>query len=159
MNPADLVLGALALAAGVVLAWRGTPLFRAVLFLAALAISAMAFLPGPQLVALAGRDTVTVLERWARATPWGVPEWAHFAGFLGLGLLLWLGRADLRGMRGLVLLALLCAGAELAQGLTPGREPRLDDIALNLAGAAAGVALAIGLRALRGARGHRPRGD
>ena len=88
------------------------------------------------------------MRRLAAPTPWDVAEWVHFLIFLWLGLLLWLGRADLRNWKGWALVIALAAGAELAQGLAPNREPRLGDVFLNVAGGMAGILLAIALRKL-----------
>ena len=46
------------------------------------------------------------------------------------------------------LVAVLAVAAELAQGLAPGRAPRVDDVFLNLAGGMAGILLAIVTRRL-----------
>ncbi|MGY0633804.1 VanZ family protein [Luteimonas sp. A478] len=144
----DLLLGLLVLAAGFFLARRGSPLTRVFIFGSALAVSALLFLPGEQVTGFVGRDGIGQMRRFAAHTPWAVAEWVHLLIFLWLGLLLWLGRPDLRNWRGWALVAALAVAAELAQGLTPGREPRLDDVLLNLVGGMAGIVMAILLRRL-----------
>jgi VanZ family protein len=96
-----------------------------------------------------GRDGIGQMRRLAAHTPLAAAEWAHLLIFLWLGLLLWLGRSDLRNWKGWALVAVLAVAAELAQGLTPGREPRVDDVVLNLAGGMAGIVLAIVFRRFR----------
>ena len=139
MGTPDLVLAALALVVGVALAWRSGPGTRIVLFVSAALVSAMLFLPGSQLTAMIGKDTVKALERLVAATPWRLSDWLHFGIFAWLGMLLWLGRQDLRGWKAWGLMVVLAAAAEVAQGLTPDRSPRLDDVLLNLAGGMAGL--------------------
>ena len=144
----DILLAVLVLGVGLFLARRARPLVAAILFVSAITVSAMLFLPGSQLTAILGSDGVRLLNRFAAATPWSVAEWMHVFIFLWLGLLLWLGRADLRGWKAWILVVVLAVASELAQGLTLGREPRLEDVLLNLAGGMAGIVLAIGLRKL-----------
>lgn len=143
-----MLLAVLVLAVGVFLARRSRPFVAAVLFVSAITVSAMLFLPGSQLTAILGNDGVRLLNRFAAATPWSVSEWMHVFIFLWLGLLLWLGRADLRGWKAWSLVVALAVASELAQGLTPGREPKMDDVFLNLAGGMAGILLAIVTRRL-----------
>ena len=148
VSVSDLLLGVLVLAVGWFLARRCRPLVRALVFASALVVSALLFLPGSQILAFVGADGIGLMRRLAAPTPWDVAEWVHFLIFLWLGLLLWLGRADLRNWKGWALVIALAAGAELAQGLAPNREPRLGDVFLNVAGGMAGILLAIALRKL-----------
>lgn len=148
MSVSDLLLVSMVLVVGVYLAWRSGPLGFGILFVSAGIISAMLFLSGPQLTAVVGQSTVKSLERVAASTPWSLSDWLHFVIFIWLGALLWLGRPDLRGWKAWGLLVVLAFAAEAAQGLAPGREPRLDDVLLNLAGGMAGLMLAIGCVAL-----------
>lgn len=144
----DLLLGVLVLAAGWFLTRRGGILFRVLFFGSALAISVLLFLPGSQ-ISVFGPEGIGLLRRLSAHTPWGVSEWVHFLVFLWLGLLLWLGRSDLRNWKGWAVIVVLAVAAELAQDLAPGRSPRLDDVLLNLAGGMAGIVLGIALRKLR----------
>lgn len=146
MSWGDALLAVLVMGVGFFLARRSRPLVAVVLFVSAITVSAMLFLPGSQLTSILGNDGVRLLNRFAAATPWSVSEWMHVFIFMWLGLLLWLGRADLRGWKAWALIVVLAAASELAQGLTPGREPKLDDVLLNLAGGMAGIVLAITLR-------------
>lgn len=139
MSTPDLIIAVLALAVGVALAWRSGPAVRLVLFASALAISAMLFLPGSQLTSIIGKDVVKAMNRMVADTPWSLSDWLHFAIFVWLGLMLWLGRADLRGWKAWGLVVLLAVAAELAQGLAPERSPKIDDVFLNLAGGMAGL--------------------
>ena len=144
----DLLLGVMVLAVGWFLARRGRPLTRVLVFVSALVVSALLFLPGGSIHRAVGRKVITAMGDLAAHTPWAVAEWVHFLIFLWLGLLLWLGRADLRNWKGWGLVAVLAVAAELAQGLAPGRAPRVDDVFLNLAGGMAGILLAIVTRRL-----------
>lgn len=139
MGAPDLILAVLALAVGVALAWRSGPAVRVVLFASALAISAMLFLPGSQLTSIIGKDAVQAMNRLVAKTPWSLSEWLHFAIFAWLGLMLWLGRADLRGWKAWGFIVVLAVAAELAQGLAPERSPKINDVFLNLAGGMAGL--------------------
>ncbi|GHD67425.1 hypothetical protein GCM10007164_07420 [Luteimonas padinae] len=143
MDASELILAALVLLVGGVLAWRSGPLARVVLFLSAVVTSAMLFLPGSQLTAIIGKDAVRTLNRMVADTPWTLSDWLHFAIFVWLGLMLWLGRADLRGWKAWALVVVLAVAAEVAQGLTPERSPRVDDVLLNLAGGMAGLLMGI----------------
>lgn len=145
MNATDLLLACLALIVGVVLAWRSVPVVRGLVFASALVVSGLLFLPGKQLVAMLGTERVAMVERWAAATPWALSEWAHLLIFFWLAFLLWLGHKGARDWRGLILLVFLAVAAECVQALTPGREPRLMDVAVNLLGAALGVLTATAL--------------
>lgn len=142
----DVLLGALVLAVGLFLVRRGSALTRVLMFGSALVVSALLFLPGEQITGFVGRDGIGWMRRLAGYTPWAAAEWVHVLIFLWLGLLLWLGRPDLRNWRGWVLVAVLAVAAELAQWLTPGREPRVGDVLLNLAGGMTGIMLAILIR-------------
>ncbi|MGY0652477.1 VanZ family protein [Luteimonas sp. A537] len=159
MGASDLLLGAMALAVGLLLAWRSGPASRWVLFGSAMAVSALLFLPGEQITGLIGKEGVGALRRVAAGTPWDVSDWTHFVIFVWLGLLVWLCRPDLRGWRAWGLIVFLAVAAELAQGLAPGREPRVDDVLLNLAGGMAGLLVGVGITVVsstvRGGRGSR----
>lgn len=144
----EVLLGVLALVVGLFLARRARPLVAAVLFVSAIVVAALLFLPGSQLAFLIGNDGNRVLNRLAATTPWSVAEWMHVLIFAWLGLLLWLGRPDLRGWKAWLVVVILAVASELAQGLTPGREPKVEDVLLNLAGGIAGVLLAIAARQL-----------
>lgn len=134
----------MALVVGLALAWRSGPVARVVLFSSALMVSAMLFLPGQQLAGIIGDEATQRLESAAAGTAWQLSDWVHFVIFLCLGLLLWLGRPDLRGWKGWAMIVVLAAAAELAQALTPGRQTKMDDVLLNLAGGMAGLLLAMG---------------
>lgn len=144
----QLLLGVMVLVIAWFLARGGRPLVRGLVFLSALVVSGLLFLPGALIRRTVGRDALTVMGDLAARTPWAVAEWVHFLIFLWLGLLLWLGRSDLRNWKGWGLVMALSAGAEMAQALAPHREPRVEDVLLNLAGGMAGILLAIGLRRL-----------
>lgn len=148
VSVSDLLLAVLVLGVGIWLSRRGRPLVRLILFASALLVSALLFLPGAQITGVVGPEGIVQMRRWAAQTPWNVSEWVHFLIFLWLGLLLWLGRPDLRNWKGWGLVVVLAVAAELAQDLAPGRSPRLDDVLLNLAGGMVGVLLGIGLRRL-----------
>lgn len=143
MNATDVLLGAMAVIVALLLAWGSTPVGRWVLFGSGLLVAVLLFLPGGQITGLIGNDAVAALRRAAARTPWDVSDWTHFVIFVWLGLVVWLGRADLRGMKACGLVLGLAAAAELAQGWAPGREPRADDLVLNLAGGAVGLALGV----------------
>jgi len=144
----QLLLGAMVLGIAWFLARRGRPLVRVLVFASALVVSALLFLPGGWIRRTVGRDALAAMGDLAAHTPWAVAEWVHFLIFLWLGLLLWLGRSDLRNWKGWGLMMVLAVGAEMAQALAPNREPRLGDVLLNLAGGMAGILLAIGVRKL-----------
>lgn len=148
MSWGDVLLGVMALVVGLFLARRARPVVAVILFASAIAVAAMLFLPGSQLTSIIGGDGVRLLNRLSAATPWSVAEWMHVLIFAWLGLLLWLGRRDLRGWKAWFLVVILAIASELAQGLTPGREPKLEDVLLNLAGGMAGILLGIALRKL-----------
>ncbi|MBJ7574380.1 VanZ family protein [Luteimonas sp. MC1828] len=159
MGPTDLLLGAMALVVGLLLAWRSGPVARVALFGSAMVMSALLFLPGEQITGLLGKDGVGALHQFAARTPLDVSEWTHFVIFVWLGLLVWLCRADLRGWKAWGLVVGLAVAAELTQGLAPAREPRVDDVLLNLAGGMAGLLVGVGITvvssALCGGRGSR----
>ncbi|WP_132999559.1 VanZ family protein [Luteimonas arsenica] len=148
----DILLAVVALVVGVVLARRAGPVARVLLFGSAMLVSGLLFMPGEQITGFIGRDGELFLRRLAAHTPWGVSDWTHFLIFVWLGLLLWLARADLRGWKGWMLVVGLAVAAELAQGLTPSREPRVDDVLVNLAGGMVGVVMGIGVRWVAGRR-------
>lgn len=153
MAAPEIVLAALALVVGVALAWRSGPGARLLLFVSAVLVSAMLFLPGSQLTALIGKDTVKALERVVADTPWRLSDWLHFVIFAWLGMLLWLGRKDLRGWKAWGLVVVLAVAAEVAQMLTPQRSPRVDDVLLNLTGGMVGLLMGMAVAAMgRGAR-------
>lgn len=147
MSGADLLLAVLAVGVAVFLARGSHPMAGALLVVTALAMSAMLFLPTGMLIEWIGRDWVDRMYGWTRGTPWDPPEWIHLLAFLWLGFLLWMARADFRTWRGLAAIVVLAAAAELAQELTGGRTPKLEDVALNVVGGVLGVALAVACRA------------
>lgn len=142
----DAVLAVLALMVGIALAWRAGPRLRLVVFGSAIVVSGLLFMPGEQIAGVVGPKGLRALKTLAARTHWDVSEWTHFLIFAWLGLLLWLARADFRGWKGWALVAGLAVAAEVAQGLAPAREPRLDDVLLNLAGGMVGVVLGIAVR-------------
>jgi VanZ family protein len=81
-------------------------------------------------------------------------EWANFAGYVPLGMVLFAfvarngGSTARAWLAGLLVPALVSYGCEIAQHFIPGRFPTLRDWALNAAGAAAGTALAWAMMAL-----------
>jgi VanZ family protein len=77
----------------------------------------------------------------------GHPQGERFGAFFALGLC-WAAaypRRPLRVVVGLVLAAILL---EAAQGLVPGRDPRLADAVAKIVGAAVAVALVAGAAAI-----------
>lgn len=146
MQMTDILLAVMALAVGLVLAWRASARARLLLFGSALVVSGLLFMPGEQITGAVGKDGIRWLRELAGRTPWDVSDWTHFLIFVWLGLLLWLARTDLRGWKAWCLVAVLAVAAELAQGLAPERSPRLDDVLLNLIGGMVGVLLGIGTR-------------
>lgn len=82
--------------------------------------------------------------------------WSNLLGYLPLGLLLWAalraaGRGRLAALLGTALAAALLSYAnELLQVFLPNRHPSLKDLAMNVAGATAGAALATLLAAVGG---------
>lgn len=68
---------------------------------------------------------------------------AHLASFALLGLALGLARAEAGALLLFAGLALAAAGSEALQEFTPGRDPLLADVGLDLAGASFGLALAL----------------
>lgn len=134
---ATLVL--LTLVGGVALSWRGSRWTRIGLFGSAVLVTAMLFLPGPQLASIVGKDAVMALKLAAAATPWQMSDWLHFAIFAWLGCVLWVGRPDLRGWRAGAVVAVLAVVAEVAQSMAPGRGPGIADALLNLGGGLAGL--------------------
>lgn len=149
MTVANLLLAVLVLVVGVVLAWGSGPTGRLLLFGSAMFVSALLFLPGDQITGFFGETVVTEVERMAQLTPWSPSDWTHFGVFAWLGMLLWLGRADLRGWKAWLVLLLLAVAAEMLQALAPERSARFDDVLLNIAGGMAGLLLAMGFRACR----------
>ncbi|MGQ4659024.1 VanZ family protein [Lysobacter sp. F6437] len=139
----DGLLLAFVLIVSIWIGWRSRPGAWLVLFASALLVSAALFLPTSVLIAFAGRDSVSFLEAMIRGkSPWDLSEAAHLIAFLWIGLVLWWFRPDLRGWRRIALLVGLAVGAELTQGLTPGRTPRVADVGINLLGAAISLVLA-----------------
>jgi VanZ family protein len=101
-----------------------------------------------------GQDLATLIVLpWP---PWrdDFDRWANLAGYLPLGALLLVAarRSGWRAAPALLLAlavpAALSYGVEVLQQFLPGRHPSLKDWALNLGGAACGVALALVGRAL-----------
>lgn len=158
LEPHEVVLAALVLCMGVVLAGRTSRRARPLVFISALIVSALLFLPGEQITGAIGKDSVAMLRDFAGRTPWKLSDWTHFVIFVWLGLLVWLCRPDLRGWLAWGLVVVLAVAAELAQGLAPSREPRLDDVLLNLAGGMIGLVLGI-LFGGRARRVHRGDGE
>lgn len=146
MTSADLLLAAMVLGVAIFLARGSHPLLGLLLVVSAVAVSALLFLPTRELGAWIGMGRVHWFHALAGSTPLDPAEWIHLLAFAWLGLLLWLGRADLRNWKGWALLVALGVGSELAQTLTQDREPRLADVVLNLAGGVAGVLLAMLVR-------------
>ena len=146
MTTQELVLAAMALMVGLLLARKSGPLTGVLLFASAVLIAGLLFLPGSQLTSLVGGDAVRWMTRMAADTPWSVSDWMHFVIFVWLGALTWLARPDLRGRKAWALLVVLAVAAELAQGFAPDRETRFDDVLLNLVGGAAGLVIGIGLK-------------
>ncbi|MGY0611543.1 VanZ family protein [Luteimonas sp. A501] len=142
MTGADVLLAVLALGVAMLLARGSHPVVAVLLVVSALAVSAMLFLPTAMLGDWFGMDRVHRLYGLTRSTPLDPPEWIHLFAFAWLGLLIWLARRDVRNWRGVVLVAALGVAAELSQWLTDGRQPKLEDAALNVLGGLAGVLFA-----------------
>lgn len=157
MTPSELFLGLLALCVGVLLAWNSRPVAKILLFSSALLVASLLFLPGQQLASIAGKNAMRWASEVAAHTPWTLSDWIHFIVFVWLGLLLWLGRPDLRGWKIWAAIAGLAVAAELAQWLAPDREVWLEDVLLNLAGGAVGLLSGISLKASRRASKVRTR--
>lgn len=142
MIGADAVLAVLALGVAIFFARGSHPVVAVLLVTSALAVSGMLFLPTAMLGDWLGMHRVHHLYGLTRATPLAPPEWIHLLSFSWLGLMVWLARKDLRNRRGMLLIAALGSAAELSQWLTDGRQPKLEDALLNVAGGLAGVMLA-----------------
>lgn len=142
MTGADALLALLALGVAVLLARGSHPLVAVLLVASALAVSAMLFLPTAMLGEWFGMHRVHRLYGLTRATPLDPPEWIHLIAFAWLGLLIWLARQDVRNWWGVLLVAAFGVAAELSQWLADGRQPKVEDAALNVAGGLAGVLLA-----------------
>lgn len=141
MTATDVLLAVLSLGVAIYLA-RGTHPVAAVLLLgSALVVSAILFLPMPVVTGWVGMDLVNYLYNLARRTPLSSAEWLHLVVFSWLGLLIWLGRRDLRNWRGAALISVLAVAAELGQWLADGREPGIWDATLNLVGVFIGIAV------------------
>lgn len=159
MHLADGVLLTLALAVGLSIGRRSSRATRMVLLGSALMISAAFFLPSSLLRAVLGPGALASLESVAGVFSWELADVVHFIAFLWLALMLWTLRPDLRGWRAVAGLLVLASAAELVQGLTVERSPRLDDVAVNLLGAGCGLLLAVVYLALGQAiRSRRIRG-
>jgi hypothetical protein len=143
MTGADVVLTVLALGVAILLARGSHPLVAVLLIASALAVSAMLFLPTALLGDWFGMDRVHRLYGLTRSTPLDPPEWIHLFAFAWLGLLVCLARRDVRNWRGALLVAALGVAAELTQWLTDGRQPKVEDAALNVVGGLAGMLLAL----------------
>lgn len=141
MTGADLLLTALALGAAILLARGSHPVAAVLLVMSALVVSAALFLPTSMLTGWLGRDRIGQLYGLARGTWFDPPEWIHFFAFAWLGLLIYLARRDLRNWRGFALVVALGLIAELMQWLTDGREPMLEDAALNVVAGLLGMSL------------------
>lgn len=142
MTGADALLAVLALGVALLLARGSHPLVAVLLVASALGVSAVLFLPTALLGEWFGMDRVHRLYHLTRATPLAPPEWIHLFAFAWLGFLVWLARRDVRNWRGVAVVAALGVAAELSQWLTDGRQPKLGDAALNVAGGLAGILLA-----------------
>lgn len=142
MTGADVLLAVLALGVALLLARGSHPLAGALLVASALAVSVVLFFPTALLIEWFGMHRVNRLYVLARATPLNPPEWLHVFAFAWLGLLVWLARRGLRNWRGVALICVLAVAAEPAQWLADGREPSLEDAALNLVGGLLGILLA-----------------
>ncbi len=138
----DVLLLALVLAVSLWVGRRSGPVARAVLVVAALTISALLFLPTWVLRRVAGRDLIASLHDAAGTVSLTLPDAVHLVAFMGLAVLLWTLRPDLRGWRVVAVLVVLAVASELTQVLTAGREPRLGDVIVNLIGAGIGLVLA-----------------
>lgn len=156
MTGADTLLAILALGVAIYLA-RGTHPVAAVLLVAsALLVAAILFLPTPLVTGWVGMDRVNYLYHLARRTPLSSSDWLHVVVFTWLGLLIWLGRRDLRSWRGGVVIMVLAVTAEVGQWLADGREPSVWDAALNVVGALIGIgaaAAALRFKSLKGDAG------
>ena len=160
MTAADLLLTALALGMAIFLARGSHPVVAGLLIISALAVSALLFLPTSMLGGWVGMHRVHRLYGLTRSTPLDPPEWIHLFAFAWLGMLIWLARRDARSWRGVAFVAALGVTAELAQWLTDGREPKIEDAALNVLGALAGVLFArTGLLAASWIAGSRARSN
>lgn len=131
------------------LAWRQRPLTVVLLGTASLLFSALLFLPGDVLRGVVGRELMGSMEAAARQVPWSLGVISHFVGFMMLAIMLWWLRPELRVWPCIGVLVALSVGSELVQMLTPTREARLDDVLVNLMGAAAGLALAMPVTLIR----------
>lgn len=144
MTAAGVLLAVLALAMAAFIARHSTPVGAILLAVSALGVSAILFLPTALLGDWYGMDHVDRLYGLTSNTPLDPPEWIHLFAFTWLGLLIWIARRDLRNWRGAAMVTALGGAVELSQWLTDGREPRLDDAALNALGGLIGIAAAIG---------------
>ena len=143
MSVGDALLVVLALGVARLLGRGSHSLVAALLVASALAVSAVLFLPTAMLAGLVGMERVHGLYDLTRATPLDPPEWVHLIVFAWLGFLLWLARRDIRNWRGVALVAALGVAAELSQWLTDGRQPKVEDAALNVLGGLTGVLLGL----------------
>lgn len=142
MTGSDVLLAGLAFAVAILLARGSHPVVAALLIASALAVSAVLFLPTKVLGGWFGMDRVHRLYGLTRGTPLDPPEWIHLVAFAWLGFLIWLARRHARNWRGALIVAALGIAAETSQWLTDGRQPKLEDAALNVMGGLAGVLLA-----------------
>lgn len=142
MTGAGVLLAVLALGVAILLARGSHPVAGALLIASALAVSAVLFFPTAMLIDWFGMDRVNRLYALSRATPLNPPEWVHIFAFAWLGLLVWLARRGLRNWRGVAFISVLAVAAEVGQWLADGREPTLEDAALNVLGGLLGILLA-----------------
>ena len=142
MTGADFLLAALAVGVAILLARDSHPIGRLLMVVSALAVSALLFLPTGLLGDWFGAHRVDLLSKATRATPLDVSGWVHLFAFAWLGFLLWLARRDIRNWRGVALVIALAVAAELSQWLADGRQPKVEDAALNVLGGLAGVLIA-----------------
>ena len=139
MSGAEVLLAVLALGVATLLARGSHPLIGTLLIVSALTVSAMLFLPTGLLVDWLGIDRVNRLHAQTISTPLELSDWIHFTAFAWLGLLIWLAQRGVRNWRGVLLIAALGIAAELSQWLTDGRQPKIEDAVLNVAGGMVGL--------------------
>ncbi|KLJ00737.1 VanZ family protein [Luteimonas sp. FCS-9] len=155
MTPIVFVAACCALLTLVLLPTRTRRLAATVaLIVSATGVAASLVLPTPRLVALAGRPHVTTLEQLARRTPWELPTIVHFVAFAWLAWLLAVFCARWPRRHVVAVLVAMAIAAELLQGLSPGRTPRLTDVGVNLMGAATGLSIALAAQWVRRALGQ-----
>nr|WP_246606661.1 VanZ family protein [Lysobacter antarcticus] len=133
------MLAVLAFGVAILLARGSHPLIGTLLIVSALTVSALLFLPTGMLVDWLGIERVNRLLDQTSPTPLDLSDWIHFSAFAWLGLLIWLARGEVRNGRGVMLVAALGIAAEVSQWLTDGRQPKVEDAVLNVAGGMVGL--------------------